>query len=413
MASVGLDRRTLGRSAGQRDLIALVTRHRRRFEWYDALVTENGECDLPRLACLPLVDEALLLKHYYDAAHGDLRDAHSYQTSGTSTGRRKTILYSAADHASYCRQRGQLFARFLRAVPPGSLAVSDVGTGHAAASATTIFHRIGLTPYEIDFRRPVDEHVALLNESQPAVLFTMPVILDQMLVCRDHLDIHPRKVIVVGDVAPRNWRQHVAQTFDIGVNDVLDIVGSIEVGAIAYHCAGTGLYHFHEHILPEAVDAGVVFPDCGATLDADQGLLVLTSFTREYFPAVRYATNDVVRGLRRVHWQGRDVFVCERFEGRFAGDVKHGERLSSYDICAAVNEVFPGHLFEIVERGGLEIRIATERVTPEQQAAVANLLTSANPAVGSMVRAGLVRPIAVSAIPPGELRSRCGKRFVE
>jgi phenylacetate-coenzyme A ligase PaaK-like adenylate-forming protein len=395
----------------QRDLGELVARHRRRFGWYDTLVEEQDAQDVTGLADLPILDERLLLDHYYTAVHRDFSDALAYKTSGTSRGQRKTILYSPDDHASYCEQRAQLFAGFLGDLPPGRVAVSDVGTGHAAASARTIFREIGLKPREIDFRRPIREHVALLNDARPDVLFTMPVILDQLLACRDRLDARPRKVIVVGDVAPANWRRHVAQAFDIGVDDVLDIVGSIEVGAIAYHSAATGLYHFHDHIVPEVVDPGVMLPECRHTLAADQGILLLTSFAREYFPAVRYATNDVVRGLRRIRWQGKSVFVCDRFEGRFAGDVKHGERLSSYDICAAVNEVFPGCPFEVIENGGIEIRIATERVTPDQTAVIADFLMAASPDVSEMVKAGLVRPIAISAIALDELRSSRGKRI--
>jgi hypothetical protein len=396
--------------ARQRELDELAAGHRRRFDWYDALVAARGRGGSTRLADLPIIDEGVLLEHYYTATHDQLPDAHAYQTSGTATGRRKTILYSEADHAAYCVQRAQLFGSFLSDVPRGSVAVSDVGTGHAAASARTIFREIGLEPHEIDFRRPIEEHVELLNRWQPAVVFTMPVILERLLACGDELDIHPRKVIVVGDVAPENWRRHVARTLAIDFDDVLDIVGSIEVGAIAWHCAETGLYHFHDHILPEAVEPGELFPECAGALAADQGLLLLTSFAREYFPALRYATNDVVKGLRRVQWQGRTTFVCEQFQGRFAGEVKHGERLSSYDICTAVNEAFPGCLFEVIEDSGVEIRIVTPRVTPEQRAQIADFLMAANPDIGDMVRSGLTRPIAVSAISPDELRASRGKR---
>jgi 2,3-diaminopropionate biosynthesis protein SbnA len=395
-----------GGGGERRDLRELVMRHRRRFAWYDTLVEGDGVS----LAELPIVDEALLLKHYYNAHHGQFPDAHAYQTSGTSTGRRKTILYSPADHASYCAQRAELFADFLSDVAPGSVAVSDVGTGHAAASARTIFRQIGLEPREIDYRRPIVEHVTVLNDSQPAVLFTMPVILDRLLACEDGLDIRPRKVIVVGDVAPANWRRHIAQAFGIELEDVLDIVGSIEVGAIAYHSNATGLYHFHDHLHPEVIEPQAVFPDCSRGLSGDQKLLLLTSFAREYLPVVRYATNDIVRGFRRMHWQGKDICVCDRFDGRFGGEVKHGERVSNHDLCAAVNDAFPGCQFDVVENGGLEIRIATERVTPEQEAVVANFLMNASPDVGDMVRAGLVRPIAVTAIDPDELTVRGGKR---
>jgi phenylacetate-coenzyme A ligase PaaK-like adenylate-forming protein len=393
------------------DLAELVEGHRQRFGWYGALLESQGVHDgAVRLESLPILDEHLLLEHYYTAEHEDLPGALAYQTSGTSTGRRKTILYSSDDHAAYCSQRAELFSDFLADIVPGGVAVSDVGTGHAAASARTIFREIGFEPHEIDYRRPIGEHVTLLNRTRPDVLFTMPVILDRLLAC-DDLEIQPRKVIVVGDVAPMNWRRHIAQRLDLSIEDVLDIIGSIEVGAIAYYSAVTGFYHFHGHILPESVEPEEVFPGCGHELAGDQGILVLTSYAREYFPVVRYATNDVVKGLRRIPWRGGSVFACDRLEGRFAGEVKHGERLSSYDICAAVNEAFPGGLFEVWEDGGIEIRIATERVTPDQEAVVVSSLLAANPDVDNMVKAGLVQPISVSAVGLDELKTGGGKRL--
>ena len=65
--------------------------------------------------------------------------------------------------------------------------------------------------------------------------------------------------------------------------DVLDVVGSIEVGAIAYHCADTGLYHFHDHILPEVHRPADLYADCPHDVPAPRpgdGILVLTSLAR-------------------------------------------------------------------------------------------------------------------------------------
>ncbi|MCZ9340474.1 hypothetical protein NGM37_22200, partial [Streptomyces sp. TRM76130] len=201
-----------------------------------------------------------------------------------SGGQRKRILYSPADDDAYVAQRRQLFAEFTRSVPPGAVAVADLGTGHAAASARRVFLELGFEAHDIDFTRPVDEHVAKLNAWRPEVFFTMPMILDRLLQARPGLDIRPRKIMVVGDVAPPAWRAHVAERFGLRHEDVLDVFGSIEIGAIAYSCVQTGLYHFHDHILPEVLHpeelTHLTENDRVPSRQEGSGALLLTSFTR-------------------------------------------------------------------------------------------------------------------------------------
>lgn len=390
-------------------LPALVRETCARFPWYAQLLHEGGLDESSPLEALPVIDERCLTEHYYTASHDHWPDAMEYRTSGTSSGRRKRVLYSPEDHRAYLDQRWELFRRFLADVPARTVAVADLGTGHAAASAREILTDLDFDARDIDFRSPIDEHVERLNQWAPTVLFTMPMILDRMLQT-DRLAIRPRKLIVVGDVAPPNWRRHVAEQFGIGFDDVLDIVGSIEIGAIAYFCAETGLYHFHGHLLAEALPVSTVYPDSGVELPAESGILLLTSSSRSYFPALRFVTDDVVTGLRTLSWDGRDVTAFERIEGRFGGDLKHGERVSQHDLCAAVNHAFPGAPFEVVGDHGLEIRVVADAITSEQVAAVRAHLMDACPDVAQMVESGLVRDIEVIAIRPDELSAGNAKR---
>lgn len=390
------------------DLETLVRGHCAQFPWYARLLAERGLDPASPLAALPLVDEACLLEHYYTAPDDAFPGAETYLTSGTTTGVRKRIRYAADDHAAYLDHRRAILGEFLDEVPRGSVAVADLGTGHAAASAREIFSDLGFDARDIDFRAPIDDHVSRLNAWQPAVLFTMPMIMDRLL-GTGRLDIAPRKVVVVGDLAPENWRRHVAARLGIGFVDVLDVFGSIEVGAIAYFCAGTGLYHFHEHLLAEVVPVSTVYPDATAELPAGSGLLLLTSFARRYFPALRFVTGDVVTGLRPLEWRGRVVQAFDRVESRYDGDLKHGERISQHDICAAVNAVLPGAMFEVATDHRLEIRVVAD-VTDEQVALIRAHLLAACPDVAQMVASGLVEPVAVTSIRPVDLRSGTSKR---
>jgi phenylacetate-coenzyme A ligase PaaK-like adenylate-forming protein len=394
-------------------LTNLVERHALTFDWYRDLLHARGLTAMAELTDLPIIDERLLDEHYYDVERRDLVDAVVYRTSGTASGRRKRILFAPVDQDAYVAQRRALFRTFLGGVPPGAVAVADLGTGHAAASARRIFEDLGLRAHDIDFTAPVVEHVARLNEWQPTVLFTMPMILDRLLNAPTPLTARPRKIIVLGDVAPLTWRRHVAARFGITDRDVLDVVGSIEVGAIAYYCADTGLYHFHDHILPEVHRPADLYADCPHDLPGagpGDGILVLTSLARRYFPAIRFATNDVVRGLRRIEHGGQPAYVFDRIDGRFGGEVKHGERISNHDLLSAVNAACPGALFDVRNDNRLEIRVATGTLSGDQVNLIKRTIRAACPDVARMIDSGLVGDITVTRTDPGDLTPSGAKR---
>lgn len=402
-----------------KDTARLAAAHAQRFPWYGRLLDRCGARHTGRLSDLPLIDQGVLSEHYYLADHSSLADASVYHTSGTSTGRRKSILYSAADDDAYIGQRRELFQRFIGDVKPGAPAVADLGTGHAAASARRVFEEMGLEAHDIDFQTPISEHVKRLNMWQPEVLFTMPMILDRLMRSPDQLRINPRKIMVVGDLAPDNWRRMVARHFGLEFSDVLDLFGSIEVGAIAHSCAETGLYHFHDHILPEVVrqddllrgtDGQAAGRPTVLEGGGGSGALLLTSFTRGYFPALRYVTGDHVTGLRVITHEGRRVYACERVDGRLSGDLKHGERISNYDLCRVMAEVFPGAAFETVNDGLLRIRVAAESASERQLVAVREQLKAAAPDVAQMIDSGLVADIEVQIVSADDLRSGNAKR---
>ncbi|WP_226351119.1 hypothetical protein [Pseudonocardia sp. ICBG601] len=386
----------------------LVDRYRARFDWYRDMLDTAGAHRTGRLADLPLLDSEILTRHYY----GDTREVpgtHAFFTSGTSGGARKQILYCEQDDADYIAHRGDLFTKFLTGIAPDEVAVADLGTGHAAASARQIFTDLGLQARDIDFRAPLPEHLERLSEWQPAVLFTMPMILDRIMAALPEPDFRPRKIMVVGDVAPAAWRAGVAHWFGISPNDVMDVFGSIEIGAIGYSCAETGLYHFHDHIVAEVVSPDTVVPGASPRPPGD-GLLLLTSTARRQFPALRYVTGDLVAGLRTIRRYGRDVQVFDRIEGRITSDYKHGERLSGHDLTHVMATVFPGRPFEAMDDGHLRIRVAGDPVTDEEQRALRAAVADVAPDVATMVDSGLVRPIEVEAVHATDLRSGHGKR---
>ncbi|MDS1269610.1 hypothetical protein RIF23_04810 [Lipingzhangella sp. LS1_29] len=392
-----------------RTLERVVTGHMRRFPWYADLLRRSGG-QPGELGTLPLIDQPILERHYYTGP--ELPGASIFHTSGTARGVRKRIQYSDWDDDAYTAQRRRLFADFLHTRrTPGTRVVCDLGTGHAAALSYRVFADLGMDTRDVDFTAPLSEHVAAINSWQPDVLFTMPMILDQMLHAGPALTARPRTIIVVGDLAPPAWRANVAARFGIATEDVLDIVGSIEVGAIAYLDTRIHRYVFHDHIVAEVAepdsDGNVNMRNCHPHGD---GVLVLTSMAREYFPAIRYVTGDLVADLRKAEVEGRSVTSCARFLGRTTGDVKHGERISSHDLSQAVASVFPGHPFEVSEGGTLCVHVVADHVAEEQRRALNQAVREAAPDVAAMMEAGIVGEIDVVATTLDALRSGPAKR---
>ena len=372
-----------------REIGLLVEEMCRRFPWYGDLVATSRYPASGRFEDLPFVTDDLLLANYYHSGWPERKDGHAYLTSGTTTGRRKQILWSAADHAAYVDDRTRILGNFLSKSRVSACA--DLGTGHAAASAIEVFTRIGLRASSIDFSLPLSRHVALLNEFEPDVLFTMPMILDRILATGE-LRARIKQVIVLGDHAPASWRRNVACRLGIEDTDVLDLYGSIEVGSIAHLDCRCGRYRFGPHIIPELVPS----PRQDTKWPPSTGLLALTSLARESFPAIRYVTGDVIEGFAQSVDQGGGTHGFRAIIGRDGGDLKHGEKVSVASVTDSINSVLDGADFEI-RRNDRSIVIYVNSPGFDHAAGerIVALIRKANPATDQMIASGLVPDIGI------------------
>ncbi len=365
-----------------------------RFEWYASLLRDTGFDARPEISRVPILREVDLGATYYATERRLVEGSRSYVTSGTTTGIPKSVDWPPLDHARYVEHRAAIFKG---AVASGCVtACADLGTGHAAASALEIFNRAGLRGDELDVSRPIEEHVAVLRSTRPDLIYTMPMILER-IVAADGPGYVPRLIVVVGDLAPPEWRVAMAHRLGMDPDRILDVFGSIEVGAIAYSVETTGGYLFHEHIVPEVIPApGPDHPDAG--------LVVLTSLERDGFPAVRYAAGDVVDGLGRLELGGVPKWGYRRHLGREGQDVKHGELLGLDAIAVAVAAAAPGVAWG-VRRDGLEavIEIDGGRYSVEIAREICAAVRAAHPAVDQMIVSGLVGDIRVE---PADLANK-------
>ncbi|MFH5187344.1 CoF synthetase [Paenibacillus sp. TAB 01] len=381
------------------DLWQAVERIKRNFPWYAELsgrLQGNTAADL-RWSSLPLVTSSLLEKHYY-TEHQPLAlrpDVHCYKTSGTSSGRRKSICYSPADEDAYVRIKLDVFRSIL-----GDCgfrrALSDMGTGHAEATAVEVFRRLGMEVESVSFRLPIEHHLERLAAFRPEVLYTMPSILERILLASsDPASYGIRHVILVGEIASPAWKERAAQKLGLGAERITDTYGSIEIGTIAYYDHSLGRYVFAEGLFAEGIAAEALDGNF-EPLPEEERVLVLTSTVREAFPAVRYVTYDVVRDLRTTDVDGVPRQSFHSVVKRIGPDLKHGEKISIYDIEDVV--------FRYVKEASVRVRINGNALAlhiygpPLSAAVLAGIrhdVENRIPEIGIMIRSGILDGIQV------------------
>ena len=360
-----------------------------RFAWYDELVRDAGGA--------PLITAEILDRMYYAAEPP--ADHEFYLTSGTSTGRRRSISYSHADQERYLEVKANVFRAFA-ATRRNSVqrVASDVGTGHAASTAAEVFRRLGLEHDDILFDRPIAEHLAILRARRPQLLYTMPSILESLVQSvPDPREFGIEAVILVGESVGPEWIANVAaRRLGIPESDVMDTYGSIEIGLIAYYSHEKGRYVAVDGIVAEAIAPAAVGLD--TVLDEDESVLVVTSLDRETFPAVRYVTYDVVRGFR-AGGDGEPA-TFEAITRRIGAELKHGEKISLHDIEAVVYRHLADAIVRVRAEGRrIRVAISSDALGPELRARINDEIEESIPEIGVMIANGILDRVEVEPTP--------------
>ncbi|MCD9022517.1 CoF synthetase [Cohnella sp. NL03-T5] len=370
------------------------------FPWYEQLLRDNGvdKEAIQSIRELPLFTSELLEQHYYNQEQpfGRQDNVTAYRTSGTSSLRRKTIYYSAEDEQNYLDIKADLFQRFLRPSDPCA-AISDMGTGHAANTAVEVFTRIGIHADSIPFQQPIEQHLDKLRSFRPQVLYTMPSILDHLLSASadDLSDYGIRQIILVGEIASPAWLHSVAERLRIPAADITDTYGSIEIGTIAYYSHEHERYLFAEGIEAEGVSAEALFSGIDP-LGEGESVLVLTSLVRDLFPALRYVTYDIVRDLRPILVAGEWRMSFKAVVRRLGSELKHGEKISVYDIEDVVYRHLKEALVRIhVRANKLSVHIDSDIKDPGIYEQIELELLDRIPEIGIMIRGGMLDALRV------------------
>jgi phenylacetate-coenzyme A ligase PaaK-like adenylate-forming protein len=370
----------------------VIQKMKRQFPWL--LPGHEQE----ELALLPLVSAGMLESHYYTDANPfqQVEEMNRYQTSGTSSKRRKTIFYSQSDEEAYLRIKLDVFRTILEGTRYRT-AMADMGTGHAEATAVEVFRELGMEVESVSFRLPIEQHIERLQSFRPEVLYTMPSILDRIMQASENpAGYGIQHVILVGEIASPGWRQRTAERLGIAETHITDTCGSIEIGTIAYFSHDHGRYLFAEGIIAEGVKAELLEGDMEPLPDELEQVLVLTSTVRDAFPALRYVTYDVVRDLKLIDMDGVPTQSFQSIVKRIGPDLKHGEKISIYDI----EDVVYRHLREAsvrvqVSGNALTVYVYSALTTPTILSSIRADVESCIPAIGMMIKAKLLEGIQV------------------
>lgn len=401
-------------------LTAHIRRIARLHPWYELLLHSNGislsddlDANSPTLAQLPLITAEVLDRHYYSQPDRTEAGLSIYRTSGTSTGIRKAIYYCEEDDRRYIEAKMSSYRDWLGPNPGIARAMADLGTGHAAGTALTIFNALGMEAEAIPFTAPLEEHIAKLLSFRPHLLYTMPSILEAIA---DALPSPPslglRKIILVGELASAEWQANMASRFGLTSGDLLDTYGSIEIGAIAAYSHELGCYLLSEDVYGEVLPAETL-GEGYQPLGPNEGVLALTSFSRSLFPAIRYVTYDVVRNFRPLVHRGKTIHAFSCITKRIGPELKHGEKISLYDIEEVVSRyVGDASLRVKVEANQLKLVIKSAQLNEEKLAAIKRDVEHKIDDIGMMIRNKLLHGIEVipvrerDQLPSGAVKAK-------
>ncbi|UUZ83691.1 hypothetical protein LJK88_07690 [Paenibacillus sp. P26] len=365
------------------------------FPWYRSLLQHSGPWELEHL---PLVTAGILEQFYYSGPPEVDASLSAYSTSGTSSGKRKSIYYSEQDDEHYIGIKTKLFGDWLRG---GSIrkALADMGTGHAASTALTIFGRLGLEAQSISFESPVERHIERLESFRPDLLYTMPSILEQIIrASPDPSRYGIKKIILVGEIATPEWRRKMAMLLGIGPEDILDTYGSIEIGTIASYSHELGKYVIADGLYAEGIGTDRLEEGFEPAPDHEQ-VLVLTSTVRSMFPALRYVTYDVVRDLQTIEVNGelKQIFTC--ISKRIGPELKHGEKISLYDIEDVIYQFVDDAETRVkVQNNRLSIHIKSGSLDDTAIPLIQQSIEDKIPEIGMMIRNRILHSIEVHAV---------------
>ena len=197
--------------------------------------------------------------------------------------------------------------------------------------------------------RPED-HIARLNQLRPTYLIGPPSLLRFLADAArdDRLKIEPFKIISVAETLDRLDKEHIESVFQQPLHQVYQCTEGF-LGSTCRH----GTLHLHEDIV--AIQKERFSPD-GIDQSARKFMPIITDFSRETQPIIRYRLNDILTEAATPCPCGSVLTPIEMIEGR-QDDIFYLPSLhtSGEDRPRALVPLFPDYVRRAVIRASDEI----------------------------------------------------------
>lgn len=273
-------------------------------------------------------------------------------SSGTS-GQRGLFVVSPREQVVWA---GGMLARML---PDGLLAGEKVALFLRADN--NLYHSVDnrwLSLHFYDLFAPFAEQCARLQHQQPSIIVAPAQVLRALAlgVMRGELRLSPKKVISVAEVLEPQDRQLLAQVFA----EVGEVYQATE-GFLAASCEHGSLHLNEEFIRIEP-----------QWLDENRFTPLITDFTRQTQPIVRYRLDDVLVRRSEPCPCGRVTMALAGIEGRHDDQLllpaNDGQQRQIFaDLCSRIiaNSLPLSADYRLLQTGADELQLIAERTLPE------------------------------------------------
>ncbi len=273
---------------------------------------------LDDLRKLPLTDKETLRQNYpyglFAVPMADVKEIHA--SSGT-TGKPTVVAYTGKDLEVW----GEVMARSIACCGGTRDDIIQNAYGYGLFTGGLGFHygslELGCTIVPIS-AGGTQRQLQLMQDFGTTVITCTPSYSLYIAEEAQAAGIDPRRTTLrIGMLGAEPWtegmRQQIESLWDLKAYDVYGLSEIIGPG-VAVECEGQdGLHLWADHFLPEVIDKDTEEP----VPDGEDGMLVLTTLSKEATPYLRYATKDIVSITHdRCSACGRTMPRISRVKGR-------------------------------------------------------------------------------------------------
>lgn len=267
---------------------------------------------------LPLTDKETLRVNYpFDMFVLPMKQVKEIHASSGTTGRPTVVAYSERDIKIW----SEVMERSIRAAGGNEEDIVQNAYGYGLFTGGLGVHygalQLGATVVPVSAGGSMRQ-LKLMQDFQTTILTCTPSYAIFLAEIADSHGIDPRSTSLrIGLHGAEPWsegmRKEIEDLWDIKAYDIYGLSEIIGPG-VASECVGQdGLHIWADHFLPEILN-----PETGKPVpEGEDGMLVITTLTKEATPFLRYATKDIVSiTYEKCPYCGRTLPRISRVKGR-------------------------------------------------------------------------------------------------